>query len=116
MITSVVPKLPFIDKQKTIDFYVNQLGFTLSSDYGEYFIIEADAAELHFFHHPKLRPAASHFMIYVRIDDRIRDFYQNLLSKNVAMIAPLETKPWGQTEFALTDPNGTLLTFGQANY
>ncbi|MCU0326497.1 MAG: VOC family protein [Spirosomaceae bacterium] len=114
MISSVVPKLPFIDKQKTIDFYVKVLGFTLSSDYGDYFIIEADAAELHFFHHPKLRPAASHFMIYVRIDNGIKDFYQKLLSKNVSMLANLETKPWRQTEFALTDPNGTLLTFGQS--
>lgn len=114
MITTAIPKLPFIDKQKTIDFYIHQLGFTLIADYGEYFIIKADSAELHFFHHPKLIPAASHFMVYLRIDSGIGDFYQSLLSKNVSIITPLEPKPWGQTEFAITDPNTTLLTFGQA--
>ncbi|AFK03874.1 Glyoxalase/bleomycin resistance protein/dioxygenase [Emticicia oligotrophica DSM 17448] len=115
MISIAIPKLPFIEKQQTIDFYVNQLGFSLISDYGEYFIIKKDNAELHFFHHPQLKPAASHFMIYLRIDKGIDEFYQNLLSKKVSMITPLETKPWGQKEFALTDTNSTLLTFGESN-
>jgi hypothetical protein len=35
MITRVVPKLPFIDKQQTIEFYVNGLGFNLQFDYGD---------------------------------------------------------------------------------
>jgi uncharacterized glyoxalase superfamily protein PhnB len=114
MITTVVPKLPFIDKQKTIDFYVIQLGFALMSDYGDYFIIKADAAELHFFSHPKLIPSASHFMIYLRIDNEIEVFYQNVITKNTKILSKLDAKPWQQTEFAITDPNGTLLTFGQA--
>ena len=114
MITQAIPKLPFIEKQKTIDFYVNQLGFILSSDYGDYFIINADAAELHFFAFPDLIPAKSDFMIYLRIDCKIEEFYQNLISKNTKILSQLEAKPWQQTEFALTDPNGTLLTFGQA--
>ena len=114
MITTAIPKLPFIDKQKTIDFYINQLSFKLISDYGDYFIIKADTAELHFFHHPKLKPTASHFMVYLRMDGGIKDFYQHIISKNTQILTNLETKPWGQTEFAITDPNGTLLTFGQA--
>lgn len=113
MITIAIPKLPFIEKQKTIDFYLNQLGFELISDYGEYFIVEKDNAELHFFHHPKLRPEASHFMIYLRIDKGIEQFYQNLIENNTKILAPIEVKPWEQIEFAITDPNGTLLTFGQ---
>ncbi|MFN8355095.1 MAG: VOC family protein [Spirosomataceae bacterium] len=114
MIISVVPKLPFIDKQKTLDFYLNQLGFTLISDYGDYFIIKADAAELHFFSHPKLIPSQSHFMVYMRIGAEIEVFYQRLLAQNCSILAELEAKPWRQIEFALTDPNSTLLTFGQA--
>lgn len=113
MITSIIPKLPFIDKQSTVDFYA-KLGFRLNADYEDYLILLSEATELHFFHHPKLRPAGSHFMIYLRIDNGIEDFYGNLISKNITMLTPLENKPWGQAEFALTDPNGTLLTFGQA--
>ena len=63
MITSIVPKLPFINKEQTIDFYVNRLGFKLASDYGDYFIILPDNAELHFFAYPTLNPTKSDFMI-----------------------------------------------------
>ncbi len=48
MITTVIPKLPFIDKQKTLDFYVNQMNFTLNADYGDYIILSLDKIELHF--------------------------------------------------------------------
>lgn len=114
MITTVVPKLPFINKQTTIDFYVSQLSCSLVSDYGDYFIVKADAAELHFFAFAELVPAQSSFMIYLRIDQAIEHFYERLIAQSVKILTPLEPKPWGQTEFAITDPNGTLLTFGQA--
>lgn len=113
MITSIIPKLPFIDKQRTIEFYT-QLGFQLDADYGNYLILLTEVTELHFFHHPKLRPAASHFMIYLRMNNGIEHFYENLLNQHIPILTALENKPWGQAEFALTDPNGTLLTFGQA--
>ena len=67
MITSIVPKLPFIDKQQTVDYYVN-LGFKLRSDYGDYLIVDLEGVELHFFSYPKLEPGKSDFMIYLRIN------------------------------------------------
>ena len=114
MIKSVIPKLPFIEKQKTIDFY-RQIGFTLGSDYGDYVIMSADETELHFFSFPTLQPAKSDFMIYFRVTD-IDSLYATFQKKNIAIHpnAPLEVKPWKQKEFAVIDPNGTLLTFGQA--
>lgn len=116
MITSAVPRLPFIDKQKTIDYYVNRLGFVLRSDYGDYLIMTRDNAELHFFSYPELVPTKSDFMIYLRIDKDIDGMYQQLLDDGSAIHpnGTLEEKPWGQKEFAMIDPNGTLLTFGQA--
>ena len=115
MITSIVPKLPFIDKRQTRDFYVNQLNFKLASDYGDYFIILVDNAELHFFSYPTLVPAKSDFMIYLRIDTGIDELYSKYSSCEppLNIIGKLESKYWGQREFAITDPNGTLLTFGQ---
>jgi uncharacterized glyoxalase superfamily protein PhnB len=115
MIKSVIPKLPFIEKQKTLDFYINQLHFDLLSDYGDYFMLEKETIELHFFSFPTLIPEKSDFMIYFRIENDIDDFYQKL-QKTGILIHPngkLEIKPWNQKEFAITDPNGTLLTFGQ---
>lgn len=116
MITSAIPKLPFIDKQQTLDFYVNQLGFVLGSDYGDYLILRTDSIELHFFSYPTLDPGKSDFMIYLRIDRDIEKLYEKFSKMNPPLkrLGKLESKPWGQKEFPLIDPNGTLLTFGQA--
>ena len=118
MISRVVPKLPYIDKQQTIKFYVNQLGFKLRSDFGDYIIIDLPNAELHFFAYPDLEPGKSDFMIYLRVNESIEVMYQ-MFKKEGIVIHPngkLEDKPWRQREFAVIDPNGTLLTFGQAIY
>ncbi len=115
MITCAIPKLPFIDKRKTLDFYLALLGFTMGADYGDYLILNRDAAELHFFAYPTLVPAKSDFMIYLRIDAGIETLYQQWATANPAIprLGKLERKPWGQIEFPVIDPNGTLLTFGQ---
>jgi uncharacterized glyoxalase superfamily protein PhnB len=116
MITTVIPKLPYIEKQKTLDFYVNQLGFSVMSDYGEYLLLESNNVELHFFHFSSLLPNKSNFMIYLRIDNEIENYYQKLQKKGVTIHpnGKLETKIWQQKEFSIIDPNGTLLTFGQS--
>jgi len=115
MIKSVVPKLPFTDKKQTLDFYMQRLGFELLSDYGDYLIMRREGAELHFFAYPTLVPAKSDFMIYLRIDSGIEQLYEQMQKQQPALerLHRLETKPWGQKEFAIIDPNGTLLTFGQ---
>lgn len=113
MITTVIPKLPFIDKQKTIDFYVNELAFKLISDYGDYLILNKDEIELHFFSYPSLDTKKSDFMIYIRIDKNIESFY-NQLKVAIHPNGKLEQKSWNQLEFSILDPNGTLLTFGQS--
>lgn len=115
MITTVIPKLPFINKQKTLDFYA-KLGFSSSSDYGDYFLVSCDNVEIHFFSYPTLIIEKSDFMIYIRVDIDIEKYYQRLqdLEIKIHLNGALETKPWNQKEFAVVDPNGTLLTFGQS--
>jgi uncharacterized glyoxalase superfamily protein PhnB len=115
MITFIIPKLPFIDKQKTIGFY-NRLGFNVGADYTDYLIMNDARTELHFFSHPTLEASKSDFMIYLRVDADIEALYQTFQQKGI-VIHPngkLEDKLWKQREFAIIDPNGTLLTFGQA--
>lgn len=115
MITSVIPKLPFIDKQQTVDFYV-KLGYQLRSDYGDYIIMDLESAELHFFSYQNLEPSKSDFMIYFRVNEGIERMYQMFQNKNIAIHpnGKLQDKPWKQKEFSIIDPNGTLLTFGQS--
>ena len=115
MITQIIPKLPFINKEETLLYFTEKLGFSMVSDYGDYCILKINSEEIHFFEYKNLDPKKSDFMIYLRIE-KIDEFYKNLQTKNVEIHpnGKLETKPWNQKEFSLLDPNGTLLTFGES--
>jgi len=114
MITSIIPKLPFIKKDETVQYYL-KLGFSVISDYDNYVIVKTGNSEIHFFEFKDLNPNQSDFMIYLRVKNGIDDFYKNLIQNGISIHpnGKLEMKPWKQKEFSLTDPNGTLLTFGQ---
>ena len=105
------------NKVVTKDYYINSLGFKElgTTDYPDYLMIEKDEIEIHFFLYKSLEPKENYGQIYIRTD-AIETLYQSLLANNVA-IHPnghLETKPWGQKEFSLLDPDNNLLTFGQS--
>lgn len=116
MLTHIHPKLPMRNKAATRQYYINRLGFkeTGSADYEGYLMLKKDDIELHFFEFAGLDPETNYGQVYIRTSD-IEGLYQNLLN-NGTPIHPngqLQTKPWGQREFSLTDPDNNLLTFGQ---
>jgi len=116
MLTHIHPKLPMRNKAITKAYYINNLGFKdiSSSDFDHYLILQRDAVELHFFEHNTLSPTENYGQVYIRCNN-LAEFYK-LLVKNKVGIHPngqLETKPWGQTEFSLLDPDNNLITFGQ---
>ncbi|MBI3519478.1 MAG: VOC family protein [Bacteroidetes bacterium] len=115
MLTDINPKLPMRDKSLTKEFYTHRLGFRLLGEYDNYLIVGKDKIEIHFFEHQKLDPKENYGQIYIRTNN-IEKLYQTLLDNKV-QIHPngnLETKPWGQKEFAILDPDNNLLTFGQS--
>ena len=116
MISLIIPKLPFINKEKTLDYY-QKLGFELVADHGDYLITKYQDLEIHFFRFETLQPEKSDFMIYLRIDNEIEKLYQDIQDHGIEIHpdGKLETKTWGMNEFSLIDPNGTLLTFGEKN-
>lgn len=114
MLTHINPKLPMRDKALTKDFYLNNLSFNELGDYGDYLMVGKDNIEIHFFEFKGLDPKENYGQVYIRTED-IDKLYQSLLD-NKTRIHPnghLQTKPWGQKEFALLDPDNNLLTFGQ---
>jgi catechol 2,3-dioxygenase-like lactoylglutathione lyase family enzyme len=115
MLTTIHPKLPMRDKAATLEFYLNQLGFeTFGGNYDGYLMVQKDQVQLHFFEFKDLEPQKNYGQVYIRTSD-VEVFYQSLLDKKVTIHpnAPLQTKPWGQKEFSLLDPDHNLLTFGQ---
>lgn len=115
MLTAINPKLPMRDKSATKAFYIDQLGFSEIGDYGDYLLLKKDTIEIHFFEFRDLNPKENYGQVYIRTNE-IEKLYQSFLDKNVSIHpnAPLQSKPWGQKEFALLDPDHNLLTFGES--
>jgi catechol 2,3-dioxygenase-like lactoylglutathione lyase family enzyme len=117
MLTDIHPKLPMRDKTATRDFYINKLGFREfgSADFDSYLMVQKDSIQIHFFEFKELDPKENYGQVYIRTDD-IDNYYQLLLDRKIS-IHPnghLASKPWGQKEFSLLDPDNNLLTFGQS--
>ncbi len=117
MFLAINPKLPMRNKNSTRDYYINQLNFQElgSSDYPDYLMLKKDNIEIHFFLFAALNPTENYGQVYIR-NNNIDLLYQSLVANNVAIhpAGHLTTKPWGQKEFSLLDPDNNLLTFGEA--
>lgn len=116
MLTDINPKIPMRDKAVTREFYCNKLGFQEfgNEDYDGYLMIQKDNIQIHFFEFKELDPKENYGQVYIRTDD-IEALFQSILDKKL-IIHPaghLQTKPWGQKEFSMLDPDSNLLTFGQ---
>ncbi len=117
MLTSVHPKLPMRDKAITQAYYVATLGFKqVDNDaYDEYLIVEKENVQLHFFLFRGLDPAENDGQVYIRTDG-VDELYRAMLDSGIPIHpnGALQTRPWGQREFHLLDPDHNLLTFGQS--
>jgi len=116
MLTEIHPKLPMRNKEITREFYIQKLGFNAfgSADYDGYLMLEKDQIQIHFFEFKELDPKENYGQVYIRTDT-IDKFYKFLVDNKTSIHpnGPLETKPWGQKEFSVLDPDNNLLTFGQ---
>ncbi len=117
MLTAIHPKLPMRDKNATRHYYINQLGFKDIGrvDYEAYLMLAKDEIELHFFLFKELNPLENYGQVYIRTNN-IEVLYDLFLKNGVPVHPndPLQTKPWGQKEFSLLDPDHNLLTFGES--
>jgi Glyoxalase-like domain len=115
MLTQINPKLPMRNKAVTLDFYLNKLGFQkFGDDFDHYLMVQKDDIQIHFFEFKELDPKENYGQVYIRTDD-VDALYQSFQANRVSIHpnGKLETKPWGQKEFSILDPDENLLTFGQ---
>lgn len=106
--------MPMRSKTVTKDFYIEKLGFKVAGtgDYPDYLMLSKDEIEIHFFLFPDLKPKENYGQIYLRVSEIEKEFELADLKK--ACYKPLVTKPWGQKEFSVLDPDNNLLTFGES--
>lgn len=99
---SVVPIVPGRDLAATTAWYRDHLGFRVRHIEDEYAIIERDDVELHFWGPSGIRPEDSMTMCRVGVRGIGALYEACSKSQIVHPNAPLDRKPWGTSEFAVT--------------
>jgi len=111
-LNSAIPILPAVHMDESVAYYL-RLGFTVGYDDGDYAIVSREGAEVHLFLHRELNPLENDGGCYFRVTG-IDEVFVAMRAAGGKILSPLETKPWGQREFAMLDPNHNLLRFGEA--
>jgi catechol 2,3-dioxygenase-like lactoylglutathione lyase family enzyme len=116
MLEKLSPILPARDIGAAEVFW-QRLGFVTVYDDEDYLLMKREGAEVHFFHHPRLDPAANDHGAYLRpsdIDALDREWAAlGLPDRGIPRLVRAEDKPWGMRELALVDPDGNLVRAGQ---
>jgi len=115
------PLLAVRNMKETVDFYQNILGFEMGMAFPdvenpEYADLSKDGMVLMFI------PAKDHGIggeeklgigvyLYMEIDGYIDEYYAELKSKGVNIVADIKDEPYGVRDFSIKDINGYQLTF-----
>ncbi len=120
------PLIYVSDMEASIKFYTEKLGFKVVEYYpneikptwvamqiGEQrFAMGNTFDNIHHLYHPNgINGSGVHFYIIV---DNVEEVYE-ILKACVPIIDKLETKPWGNMEFAIKDLDGYLISFSNPN-
>ena len=108
------PLLVVPDVAATADYYRKVLGFESDPDGAspEYTVVWRDNASVH------LTPgeqAPSGVRIFFWVKD-VDALYEQVCERGAEIEMPIETRPYNIRDFAICDPNGVLLVFGQDWY
>ena len=115
-----IPILPARDLDETRLFY-ERLGFRTTgwwpNEFGGYAILVRDDLIMHFFLFKEISPYTNYGQCYWRVND-VDALYEEcqaagLPKSGTPRLVPVENKPWGMREFAMSDPSGNLIRVGQ---
>ena len=123
--TRLTPNLIVSDVARSIAFYRDVLGFTVTRtvpDDGPFVFASVECGTIEIFfnltaaaieEYPafKDRPIGGTFTQFIQMTG-LRAMHAALAGK-VNIVMPLEKKWYGVTEFAITDPDGYLMTFAE---
>jgi uncharacterized glyoxalase superfamily protein PhnB len=111
--TALVPMLQTDDMTRTRKWYEEVLGFRCVSgqDDDGWCRLERDDIAIMFMRNAHLGPPHATATQYIYVDD-VDELWSSIKDKCTAEWGP-EKMPYGLTEFAIKDPNGYLLSFGQ---
>jgi catechol 2,3-dioxygenase-like lactoylglutathione lyase family enzyme len=123
---SITPNLLVRDVNKSIAFYRDVLGFTMGEtvpdqepfvfvwmkrDDVSVFLNDITAAAAHDYPHAAQLPPGGTAALFFIVSDV--DGYHAHVAPRANIVMPLKTQFYGMREFAVTDPDGHLITFAE---
>ena len=124
-LTKLTPNLVVTNVERSIAFYRDVLSFTVQTTVPDaspyvFAVVQSGGVEI-FLNAPdpalaeypalKQRSIGGTLTLFIQVDD-VRAAHEALRDR-VTVVMPLETKWYGVTEFAFTDPDGWVITFAQ---
>jgi predicted N-acetyltransferase YhbS/uncharacterized glyoxalase superfamily protein PhnB len=109
----VEPVLAVKDVSETIVYWQNILGFPTKWTWGEPPTLGAvswQKVHIQFYKDETLATASKGNSVWIRLQ-RIEELYKFHQKQNAEIVAPLEKKPWGMSQYTLRDINGYFLCF-----
>jgi uncharacterized glyoxalase superfamily protein PhnB len=108
---SLSPMLQSGDLQRTIDWYEAVLGFRCTRRVEGWCCLERDGVRLMFMRNDHLGAPHATATQYIYVDD-LSALWDAIKDRVTAEWGP-EEMPYGLKEFAIKDPDGYLLSFGE---
>jgi hypothetical protein len=110
--SALVPMLQTPDMKQTKEWYRSVLGFTPSEESDEFWRrLSRGQVVIMFMHNDHLGPPHATATQYIYVDG-VLALWSSIKDRCFAEWGP-EKMPYGMLEFAMKDPNGYLLSFGQ---
>jgi len=109
---NLIPTFPVLSLQRAADFYVNKMGFqVVLPGNGTYAMIGRDAVQIGL---SLDRNATKGYKqsVYIQMA-RIEEYYKEVKDRGVKMTKELSVSPAQMKEFSITDPDGTMVIFGE---
>ena len=106
---------PVEDIEKSIQFYINQLGFEITFSWGEpvsYVVIKKGGVNIHLTKRlDDDGPSKQHCALYIFVYD-LEIIYQRCLKEEVIIKNAPANRDYQMKDFDIIDPDGYIITFG----
>lgn len=113
---NIMPELPVKNLSAAIEFYSGILGFRLEHLHGdEYAVMRRENSRIGLFRASEQTTEPGQGRLYAFITG-IDEFYAGIertMKGGGRIIEPLANRPYGLKDFAMSDPEGNRLAFGQ---
>ena len=119
-IAKASPQFLVDDLDVATAFYETRLGFTRDFVYeGFYASVTRDGATIHLKCAPKLegershRKCGEHLDVFLSVTG-VNELHDELVSRGAPIAKRLTTRPWGERDFYVEDPDGYIVCFSEA--